>query len=78
MAESCPSRTVLGVNSDKLDIVLDGCLVLSIGGAVLSKLIDSVNVDQVVTISSHKVVVNTGVCDGHSLVLDILVCLRLL
>jgi hypothetical protein len=58
VTKSSPGWAVFWVNGDQLDVVLDGSLVLSLGGAELSQLVDSVDVDEVVAITSGEVLGN--------------------
>lgn len=61
VAKSCPGGSVLGVDGDELDVVLNCCLVLSVRGAVLSELVDSVDVDNVLALPLRKVGVEVHV-----------------
>jgi hypothetical protein len=58
MTKSSPGWTIFWLNGDQLDVVLNGIQVLSLGGAELSKLVDSVDEDEIVAITSGKVLGN--------------------
>ena len=47
MAESCPSRTVIRVDVGELQVVLDGMVVLPVGGAVLRQFVQIAHVHQI-------------------------------
>lgn len=77
MTKGGPCWAVLWVDGDQLDVVFDGCLVLSTGGAVLSKLVDSVDVDEVVALTFRQVGLDVGgVLHTGSRVLVLLVLLN--
>ena len=76
VTKSCPGRTIFLVDCDELNVVLNGSLVLAVGSTVLGKLVDAVNIHQVVALSGAKVGFNNRVICG--LRLDVMFCLRLL
>jgi hypothetical protein len=76
VTKSCPSGAVLLVNRDELDVVLNCCLVLTVGSAVLCKLVDAVNIHKVISLASCEISVDTWV--GDWLRLNVLLDLRVL
>jgi hypothetical protein len=67
VTKSSPGWSVLRVNGNKLDVVLNGGLVLSSGGAILGKLVDSVDVNKIVSFSFSQVSLDVGgILDSNS------------
>lgn len=55
VTKGCPGWSILWVDGDELDVVLNCSMVLSLGGTELCQLVDLVDIDEVVSISCSQV-----------------------
>lgn len=54
MTKGCPCWTIFRVDGDEFDVIFNCSLVFSISSTILSKLVNSINIDQVISFSSCK------------------------
>jgi hypothetical protein len=54
MAKSCPCWSILTINCDEFNVVLNGCLIFSVGCTVFSQFVDPININEVISLSSSE------------------------